>query len=61
MVEANHSDEEIKNETFVDSPAILEKYKAAAVIADGKCLSTVFVARLGSNYGVLCRLRHVQL
>lgn len=36
MVEANHSDEEIKNETFVDSPAILEKYKAAAVIADGK-------------------------
>ena len=28
--------------TFIDQPAILDKYKAAGVIADGKYLSKIF-------------------
>ena len=28
--------EEEFNQTFIDTPAILDKYKAAAVISDGK-------------------------
>ena len=36
MVDAHNSDEENKNETFVEVPAILEKYKAAADITNGK-------------------------
>ena len=36
MVEAHHSEDEFKDESFVEVPAILEKYKAAAAIADGK-------------------------
>jgi hypothetical protein len=33
---AHHSDEEIKDESFVECPAILEKFKAAAEVTDGK-------------------------
>jgi hypothetical protein len=33
---AHHSDEEAKDETFVEKPAILEMYKAAAEITNGK-------------------------
>lgn len=40
MVEANNEQEgqqfEDDNKTFLDEPAILDKFKAAAVIADGK-------------------------
>ena len=37
MVEAgNHSDEEVKDQSFIELPAILDKYKAAALVADGK-------------------------
>lgn len=42
MVEAHHSEEEFKDESFVEVPAILEKYKAAAAIADGKYLTKGF-------------------
>jgi|LakMenE18May11ns_1017448.scaffolds.fasta_scaffold7290025_1 hypothetical protein len=36
MVEAGHaSDEEVKDQSFIECPAILDKYKAAALIADG--------------------------
>ena len=33
---AHHSDEEIKDETLVDCPAILEKFKAAGEVTNGK-------------------------
>ena len=36
MVDAHHSDEEAKDLNFIDEPAQLDKYKAAAQIADGK-------------------------
>lgn len=39
MVEANPAPEgeyEEEQKTFIDEPAILDKYKAAAVIADSK-------------------------
>ena len=39
MVEANMDPEvqdQEENKTFLDEPAILDKFKAAAVIADGK-------------------------
>lgn len=32
--QAEHSDEEFKDESFVERPAILDKYKAAAGIAN---------------------------
>jgi hypothetical protein len=36
MVEQAHaSDEEIQDQSFLEVPAILDKYKAAALIADG--------------------------
>jgi hypothetical protein len=42
MVE-QHKEEDIKDENFVDVPAILEKIKASAEVTDGKhqCQSTV--------------------
>ena len=39
MVEQSKNDEEIKDETFVEVPAILEKFKAAAAVTDGKHFS----------------------
>ena len=39
MVEANpaiEGEEEYVEKSFIEEPAILDKYKAAAVIADGK-------------------------
>lgn len=35
MVDAHHSDEEGKDLNFIDEPSQLDKYKAAAQIADG--------------------------
>ena len=44
MVEAGHaSDEEVKDQSFIECPAILDKYKAAALIADGT-LTTIFIS-----------------
>jgi len=43
MVEANHSDEEADNKTFVDEPVILEKYRAAATIADSKLILFLYL------------------
>ncbi len=41
MVEAGHaSDEEVKDQSFIECPAILDKYKAAALIADGTLTQT---------------------
>jgi hypothetical protein len=31
----NGSDDETQDKTFIEEPAILDKYKAAALIADG--------------------------
>jgi len=43
MVEAGHaSDEELKDQSFIELPAILDKYKAAALIADGKSTQAPF-------------------
>lgn len=36
MVEATDNREEEENKTFIDTPAILDKYKAAAVVTDCK-------------------------
>ena len=35
-MEAGQGEGEAKFESFIDQPAILDKYKAAAVVADGK-------------------------
>ena len=35
-MEAGQGEGDTKFETFIDQPAILDKYKAAAVVADGK-------------------------
>jgi len=45
MVEAAHaSDEEVQDQSFLEVPAILDKFKAAAQIADGKqSLRSVYV------------------
>ena len=47
MVEANDPVEDFEQEeqkTFVDEPAILDKFKAAAVITDGKSKASSAVA-----------------
>lgn len=36
MVEAQNNEDELQDKTFIEEPAILDKYKAAALIADGK-------------------------
>ena len=36
MVDAHGSDEEAQDKTFIEEPAILDKYKASALIADCK-------------------------
>ena len=36
MVEQYGSDEETYDKTFIEEPAILDKFKAAAQITDGK-------------------------
>lgn len=36
MVEQHASDEESHDKTFIEEPAILDKFKAAAQITDGK-------------------------
>ena len=44
MVEANPAPEgeyEEEQKTFIDEPAILDKYKAAAVIADSKSIELI--------------------
>jgi hypothetical protein len=35
MVEQTHPEEDVKDETFIEVPAILEKFKAAAAVTDG--------------------------
>jgi len=36
MVEQHNSDDETPDKTFIEEPAILDKFKAAALITDGK-------------------------
>jgi len=35
-MEGEHTAEELYDQSFIEQPAILDKHKAAAVIADGK-------------------------
>lgn len=64
--QAHLSDEENQDETFIEKPAILDKYKAAAAVANGKCLfsADLFVEALklvigqlavGADVYTLCR------
>jgi hypothetical protein len=40
MVEPAHaSDDEVQDKSFLEEPVILDKFKAAALIADGKQLN----------------------
>jgi len=42
MVEAQNNEDELQDKTFIEEPAILDKYKAAALIADGKSANLNF-------------------
>jgi hypothetical protein len=62
MVEAAHaSDEEVQDQSFLEVPAILDKFKAAAQIADGKqslandsrFTFTVLISRSGNWSGLI--------
>lgn len=55
MVEANHSDEEADNKTFVDEPVILEKYRAAATIADMGLKKAFEMAQVGADIFTICQ------
>jgi len=38
-MDAGLTEEEIYDQSFIDTPAILDKHKAAAVVADGKLIN----------------------
>ena len=39
-MEGANEEKDTFDQTFIDTPAILDKYKAAALICDGKKIST---------------------
>jgi len=56
MVDAHHSDEEIKDETFVECPAILEKYKAAADITNAALAQASELCKKDADVYQVCQL-----
>lgn len=45
-MEAEPTADELYDQTFIQSPAILDKHKAAAVVCDGKYIFEQFVINL---------------
>lgn len=57
MVEANpaiEGEEEYVEKSFIEEPAILDKYKAAAVIADACLAKAVELAVPGADIATIC-------
>jgi len=58
MVESkdkHESDEEFKDESFIDRPAILDKYKAAAVIAQAALEKVITLSVVGADIYTVCQ------
>lgn len=45
----SHEDEEMKDESFIDKPAILDKYKAAAIITDAALKKVISLCTVGAD------------
>ena len=45
-MEAEPTQEELYDQSFIEVPAILDKHKAAAVVCDGKYISKHFLINL---------------
>ena len=57
MVESKaraESEEEFKDESFIDRPAILDKYKAASVIVNEALLKVIALAVPGADIYTIC-------
>lgn len=58
MVEARErgsSEEEFKDENFIEKPAVLDKYKAAAQIANAALLKAIGLAVPGADIYTVCQ------
>lgn len=58
MVEARErgsSEEEFKDESFVEKPAILDKYKAAALITNAALLKVIALCVPGADIYTVCQ------
>jgi methionine aminopeptidase len=58
MVEARErgsSEEEFKDESFVEKPAILDKYKAAALITNAALLKVIALCIPGADIYTVCQ------
>ena len=58
MVEARErgsSEEEFKDENFIEKPAILDKYKAAAAITNAALLKVISLCTVGADIYTVCQ------
>jgi len=55
MVEAHGSDDETQDKTFIEEPAILDKYKAAALIADEAMKKAIALSVPGADIYAICQ------
>lgn len=51
---SDSQDEEIKDETFIDRPAILDKYKAVSIITNEALKKVISLCKVGADIHTIC-------